>query len=376
MRPSVLWPPTVLLASLHAACGMASTEPGSLSFERREVEVPGGSGSLLTAADLDGDGVVDLVAAAEAGLAFLGGDGEGGFRPRETRPAGPAPVDVAVGDVDADGRPDFVVANHGTQRVTLLLGGDEGPRTAGMRTLPVAVSPHVHAVAWADVDGDGVSDLVVDDRDGERLVVRRGGGDASFGPSRPVDVGGDPYRGFELVDLDGDAAPDAVAPLERSVAVRWNEGDGRFRRGPRLEVGFRPFSVSVGDFDGDGTPDVAAGAGEREDGIMVWRGAGGRSFEPAPGFPLPAGNGPVTVGAVDLDGDGADEVLGTAYQSGVFVVLSASGHGRRLARVELGGHPWGIATGDFDGDGRRDVAVAGDGPPGLWILANRAEGGR
>jgi hypothetical protein len=369
-------PPVLPLFLALTTCGTAQTDSGLLSFEIRHLEAPGGSGSLLTVVDRDGDGATDIVLGSGEKVVVFRGDGNGAFRRHQGVDAGPGATDAAPGDVDTDGRLDLLVANHDTGYLTLLFGGADGLDAGRTRRLPVDVSPHPHAVALADLDGDGHPDLLVDDRGGEGLLVRKGLGDGIFGPDRRLSLGGDPYRGFALADVDGDGVLDIVAPAPHSVTIRWGRGDGTFLRGPRLEAaGLRPFSVAVGDVDGDGVRDVVAGSGEAEGMVVAWRGVGTRAFELAPGFPADVGEGPVTVAVGPLDGHGGDEVVATSYAAGEMTVIGGVGASTPPTRLELAGSPWGVATADLDGDGRRDVVVAGDGDAGAWVLLNRGHHG-
>lgn len=356
-----------------AACGPGSPGSQELSFDVRRVDAGAGSASLLAVLDQDGDGLLDLLVAGEGRVIVLRGDGSGRFETQEAVDAGEGPVDVAAGDLDEDGRLDLVVANHETRYVTLLFRGADGFASGRGERLVVDVSPHPHAVAVADLDEDGHLDFVVDDRGGERLVVLRGAGDGSFAPAPPIPVGGDPYRGMVVQDVDGDGHLDAVTPNPRTVAVQLGDGSGSFEPGPRLEAGgVGPFSVAVGDFDGDGILDVAAGSGEGRGSVGLWWGTGAGAFQRAADAPYAVAEGPTTVAAGDVDGDGVDDLLVTSYVGGELAILLGGEGGFRIARrVELGDRPWGVAAGDLNRDGRMDVVTAHDGGAGISVLMGR-----
>lgn len=352
------------------ACGAADAGTGDLPFEVRHVDV-GGASSSAVILDQDGDGHRDLVLAAAGGVRILRGDGSGGFTKPRAVEAGENPVDLAAGDLDEDGRLDVAVANHETRHVGLLFGGPEGLPSGGRERLTVDVSPHLHAVAVADVDEDGHLDLVVDDRDRERLRIYRGAGDGTFEPGGTVPLGGDPYRGMTLADLDGDGHLDAATPNPRTVALRFGDGTGRFPSGLDLDARrVPPFSTAAGDFDGDGVTDVAAGSGEGPGRLVLWLGTGERSFEPAPGSPYGIARGPTALAAADVDGDGVDDVLATSWTGGELAVL-VGGRERSVVRVELDDNRWGVAAGDLNGDGRVDLVVTNGGGPRISVLLSR-----
>jgi hypothetical protein len=114
----------------------------------------------VAVADLNGDGIPDLVIAnAAAGtVSVLLGIGDGTFAPQRTFPAGPAPIAVAVADLTGDGRPDLVVADAAAGTVSVLLGNGDGSFQT-QHTFAVGSDPS--SVAVADLSGDGIPDLVV-----------------------------------------------------------------------------------------------------------------------------------------------------------------------------------------------------------------------
>lgn len=355
------------------ACGTANADRGELAFDLRRIDVGVPTAAVLIL-DVDGDGSLDVVVSGGGRVILLRSEGSDGLRIRERVEAGEHPVGLAAGDLDGDGWPDLVVANHETDYVTLLFGGPEGVGSGGSERLDIDVSPHPHAVAVADLDGDGHLDFVVDDRDRERLLVYRGAGDGSFEAGPPVPVGGDPYRGMTLHDLDGDGHVDVVTPNPRAVAVQFGNGDGTFRPGPRLAAaGLRPFSVAAGDFNGDGIPDLAAGSGEGRGAVALWWGTGGGGFEPTAESPYAIAPGPTALATGDVNGDGVDDLLVTSYVGDEHAVLLGGEHGFRVHRIELEDHPWGAAAGDLDGDGRTDIVTANDGAPRITLLLARGE---
>lgn len=357
------------------ACGAQGAPTGELFVQETRWEV-GEEPAAVLARDLAGRGGLDLVVAStgQGTITVLEGDGRGGFRARAALAAGENPVDVAAGDLDEDGRIDLVVANHETDYVTLLFGGEDGFAVRPGSRLSVGVAPHPHAVVVADLTGDRHLDLLVDDRDAEGLRLFPGRGDGRFGEGRPVFMGGDPYRGMAVADLNGDGHPDVVTPNPTAVAVAFGDGAGGFSDPLELRTaGLRPFSVAVADVNGDGLPDIGSGGGEGVGAFAVWFGRADGTFELDPGSPHRIAPGPTAVVAADVNDDGFEDFLVTSYVGEELAVLLGSGEELRPVRIPIAGNPWALTTGDFDGNGRTDVAVTLNGTRHVAVLLARGD---
>jgi hypothetical protein len=300
----------------------------------------------------------------------LHGRGDGQFDVAGSVPAGEHAVDLASADLDEDGAEDLAVANHETNYVTLLFGTPGGGfESRASSRLEVNVSPHPHAVRSHDVDGDGHADLLVDDRAAEAIRLFRGTGTGRFEDPTRIAVGGDPYRGMTLIDVNGDGELDLLTPNPDHVSVLIGDGAGGFVQDTALYPGFAPFSVTAADFNGDGLTDVAAGSGEGVGALTVWLGTAAGEFRTGGRHELAVG--PTRAAAADLTGDGRADVIVTSYVGGE-VALLTGGDDATLYRMESAGNPYGIATGDFDGDGRSDFAIANDGAEHITVFLSRS----
>lgn len=330
---------------------------------------PGG----MAAGDVNGDGTADLIVTGGNAVLVFAGDGAGAFSLLGRSPAGDNPVGVEPADLNGDGRLDLLIANHDTEYVTLLMGdGKGGFRAASHSPLRLGLDPHPHVVRTADMDGDGQLDLLVDERNREGIRVLRGLGGARFErPGMLIRVGGDPYRGMAVGDLNGDGRPDMVTPNPGEAAVIMNMADGGLRRTGTVPAS-APFGIGLADLDGDGTLDLVSAS---ESGTLdLFRGKGDGSFERL-GEARRVAAGAKRFVAGDFNGDGTGDAAMVNYMWTGIVLLIGGPDGVTLSRVAVPGeHPWGLAAADFDGDGRDDLAVGDEGTERLYILLSPPEG--
>ena len=339
-----------------AGCG-ASTRSDTLRRIGPPIAV-GGAPSKVALAELTGDGHADLlVTSSEDGtLVLLAGDGSGRLERKAIIPAGENPVDVAVGDLDGDGDLDAAVANHETDYLTLLSNSGTGEFAPfGSSPLQVKLGPHPHAVLLADADRDGILDLFVDDRQGEAILLLRGTGGGRFsGNGRRIAVGGDPYRGMVLADLDGDGGLDIVTPNPDRAAVTLANPDGSYSP-PEGVPADRPFEVGLADMNGDGPLDLVIA--EEPGRMLVHLGRGDGSFDVFPWFEYRWASGAKAVATGDIDGDGIADAAATNWDSRMALVLFGATDGISVREVEAGDNPWGVAIGDLTTDGRAELFV-------------------
>jgi VCBS repeat protein len=170
--------------------------------------------------DLNGDGNADIVSPNLDGnnVTILLGDGKGTFAqpPGSPFPCGDSPFNVAVGDVNADGRADLAIVNSpsstsdgsGRDGLTVLLGDGRG-RFRPMPGTPFPMDRFPNLVAIGDIDGDKTGDIAVSNPDGDRITIFIMDRKGALASRREVAVRGHP-KGLVIHDFDGDGKGDLV----------------------------------------------------------------------------------------------------------------------------------------------------------------------
>ncbi len=327
------------IALLPAANGYALVAADDLTQQvRMFIGVKGGlSGRVVhrlgnqiagvALADLNGDGIPDVIGADQGGaggggvVVALGGATLDQPTTYAASLAGDSPAGVAVGDLNGDGKLDVVAASSGSSpgqpgTLSVLLGRGDG--TLGtFQTYPAGLRPV--SVELADFNGDGKLDAVVGDGGafplgtGGGVSILLGKGDGTFGAAASYSSGQFPVLQVHVADLNGDGKPDVVAAVANpdgqggGVLVFLNKGDGTLQAPINVtfaESGITPQGFAIGDVNGDGHADLVVAYWDADVTfkLAVMLGNGDGTFKAGPVMDDDFGTGAPLL--VDLNGDG------------------------------------------------------------------------
>jgi hypothetical protein len=306
------------------------------------------------------------------------------FGPPTSYSVGQGPLAVVTADLNGDGIADLVTINPGDSTISVLLGNGDGSWTF---VVPEPKRGGCLFVTTADVNGDGIPDLIESFADSGQLAIQLGNGDGTF--RDPVWVDGcpgcpGPITAVKPVYLNGTVSLVTVNYAANSVSALAGNADGTFQPAVLYSVGQGPTSVDVGDLNGDGIPDLVV-ANNTDSTFSVLLGNGDGTFRPGP--PLPAiPPGPCTVALADVNHDGVLDLLAThcmADGSGRLSVWLGRGDGTFTFDLDIPicppplprpSWPWPLVVGDFNGDGNVDFAVANYAANTVWVGLGAGDG--
>ena len=336
----------------------------------------------IFAADLDGEGDVDLAAvnSIDGSVSILKNNGNGTFANRVDYLTAAQPYWVTGGDYDREGDVDLAVAGFAGAAVAVMRNTGNGVFEVGNEFSTGSASLS-QGIACADFDADGDNDLIVGNFNRDQVSLHRNNGSPNIPgkfPSPPLSsdflFAGNP-RSVAFADLDGDGDLDiaaanqafAVPPsVNGSVAVLRSNGNGTFAAAVfyNLAPGSFPHAILARDLDADGDSDlVTADFGLAK--ITVLKNNASANFSDTTSYH--SGDLAHALAAGDFNRDGFWDLAvinqGLDGRIDSIAVLTNGGGANFAARATyvVGSRPTGVAAADFNGDGWADLAVSNAG---------------
>ncbi|HXF10900.1 MAG TPA: LamG-like jellyroll fold domain-containing protein, partial [Desulfuromonadaceae bacterium] len=374
-------------------------------------DLPTGDCPTMTTADVDGDGKPDLIAingcvhtvSIFRNISTNGTLTASSFAPQVVLPQGTGCGNgVVAADVDGDGKLDIVTIDADSNVIMVLrnqcVPGNITSNSFAPR-VNFTVGSQPRGVAIRDLDGDGKPELITANWGGDSISVLRNVGTAgsitssSFAPATAFATpAGSSPQNVMVADLNGDGKPDVVSvndhtdSINNAVSVFQNtsSGVGTISFGPRVDLQgpIQSYAVVPGDLDGDGKSDIVFVSFNYGESLSVYRNlnTGGSitagSFATRVDFPLNAWGNDLTIG--DVDGDGKPDVAVTTQLPDhlyLFQNMATPGSftSNSLAApvsYASGWNPYGPSIIDLDGDGRSDIVFANDYGPTISVYQN------
>jgi hypothetical protein len=316
-------------------------------------------------------------------VSILLGNGDGTFQPAVAYAAGKSPGCVAVGDFNLDGSLDLVV-NSDSNYITALLGNGDGTFRSPN---PYPSLEHPGSLALGDFNGDGKPDLAISNS--SFVVILLGNGDGSFLPPTAYNAGYLPIA-VTVGDFNGDGKLDLAVGDDGpylyqgytgdTISILLGNGDGTFRSPISYTAGSQPVALALGDFNGDGSLDVAVldhyqpGAdGGNGGNLAILLGTPQGAVQHTVTYPVSPLDGQLSsMAAGDFNGDGKpDLALTDSLNSTVTILLNDS---PQQSVYPVGPQPGAVVVADFNRDGKLDLAVTNYGGSTVSILLGNGDG--
>ena len=369
------------IQALIVFCTFSLSLEAQVSFILSSTPGAGGSDpNSVAAADVNGDGKVDLISANYFGntLTILTNNGNGGFILSGSYPVGSEPISIAATDVNGDGKVDLICANGQDGTLSVLTNNGSGGFVLS-GTYPVGSGPT--SVTVADVNGDGKVDLISanwgSSGQGNTLTVYTNNGQGGFALASSPVVGSSPIS-VTAADVNGDGKVDLIsanwgsAGGGNTLTILTNNGSGGFVLASSPIVGNGPYSVVASDVNGDGKVDLVCanrGSGSGNT-LTVLTNSGSATF--GSNATINVGNGVISVAASDVNGDGKVDLISANLNDSTLSVLTNNGSGGFVLATNLsvGNSPNSVTAADVNGDGKVDLISPSGGNNSLYVFTN------
>ena len=369
---------SMALISLAIFSSHISASAQSATFTRTDYPILGNNHIV---ADLNGDGIPDLAGTGLNSAAVMLGNGDGTFRAKVNYAAGGQTQDLAAGDFNGDARIDLVVSlNDPAFSLSLLTGNGDGTFNAPVNFENTAAQEDSPAVVAADLDNDGRLDVVLAHAiacfvspcvAARTITVMLGFGDGTFQLPFDIEVGTGMSR-IAVGDFNRDGIKDlGIAGDNSQLYTLLGVGNGTFLNQPTITLTTDTLfvdgtDIDIADLNGDTIQDLVVAIPTNGSRTAILVGNGDGTFQAPRILTEPGLRVPQYQVIADFNRDGfQDLALALANGTkGLFEILNGNGDGTFRSPVlylappplsSVGGGT--LATGDFNRDGRPDIAL-------------------
>jgi hypothetical protein len=337
-----------------------------------ETDVPIDVSGLIVRAITSANGQTELAILTPDGLSLEQSNGFGGFLPPVTIDVGFEPDGLTVANLTGSGASDLLVGNPSGE-VQILVGNGDGsfqpPRNLDQQVAMAVVGPNLlrpEAFVFAD---DATDQLVERTAFGATIVL----GDATTGLDSPGAI--------SLADLNGDGLPDLIVANSGSNNVLIYPGLPNGTFGPAINngkgyfSGANPAGITIYQLGPFGLPDlIIANRGSNDVTVLINTSTPGGNFSFAPGPILQAGVEPVATAVADVYGNGQSDLVIANSGSNNVTVLPPLGNGffndQNPSTYPVGTNPSGLYIDNFTGGIAQDIATIDSGSNTISLLAN------
>lgn len=343
---------TILATSLSPGTTAAMSGGFALGTNYLTGDIP----HYLLVTNLNSDTNLDVIVANynSATLGIYLGNPNGTFLLLTNHSTPSGPIGMAVADFNKDGQLDVAVAHYSANSLGIRLGNGTGVFNAFTN---YATPANPYYMVAADFNKDGNPDAATANITGDNISIFLGNGDGTFQPRTDIATGDGAYQ-IATADLNADTNPDllVVNRYARTLTVLLGNGNGTFQTRTNYTMSDTGGALGVADLDDDTQPDVVMVCYNT---LYFFRGNGDGTFAP-PGTLDIGTSDTYDMALVDIDGNGTRDVVLADYGRSTVVTVANLGNGSFGSALTYGmdGRVISVGTGDFNHDGRLDLALA------------------
>ncbi|MEM7101715.1 MAG: FG-GAP-like repeat-containing protein [Bacteroidota bacterium] len=324
------------------------------------------------AGDLNNDGYSDFTVINETSddLRILLNDGNGDYNNMSVIPMGdglPSPNEGA--DFNNDGNIDLAVCAFGVDTVRIFLG--DGLGGFQMPPIKVKTGDAPRGIAILDIDADGDDDIAVTNRfSHDMTIITNDNGSFTTSTFDPLGTG---ETAIAMADANNDGISDLFIGMYNSqeLAILLCDGNGGLSMSDKVSVIGRPWMIATGDLNNDGNADVVS-ANSNAHTVVVSLGDGNGNLSTPISYPSNDAFFPLAIDLGDIDGDGDLDMVSSNYSSTTFIVFENDGNGAFSVASTLSApeHASCAILHDRDNDGDLDISGTDEGADVIMLFEN------